>query len=296
VRLFDPVGGDSLAGPAEGTDSTEAAPSGPLRRVVLLVAYDGTAFHGMAAQPGQRTVEGDIAGVLARMAGHPVRIVCAGRTDTGVHASGQVLHVDLDAVFVEGALRRTGDLAPLATSLTRQIGPACAVLAADLAPEGFDARHAAVSRRYRYRLLPGPSPDPLRRSLVWHTGRRLDLPPMRLAADALLGEHDFSGFCRRPEGHEGPLNRRVLDASLAPYCDELHFFIEANAFCHRMVRSVVGALVSVGEGRLTAADVVGILRTADRGRASRTAPPGGLCLLEVRYPDELVPGGVLRAA
>jgi tRNA pseudouridine38-40 synthase len=291
VRLFDLSGGDGVAGTSESGDAIEAAQHGPLRRVMLLVAYDGAAFHGVAAQPGQATVAGVLESALARMAGHPVRIVCAGRTDAGVHALGQVLHADLDGAFVDGFVEPMEDLA---RSLSAQAGPACAVNGVWVAPEGFDARHSAVSRRYRYRLLPGSVEDPLRRGVVWQTGSPLDLRPMRLAADAVLGEHDFSAFCKRPPGHSGPLPRRVLAASLHPCGDELGFLIEANAFCHHMVRSIVGALVSVGEGRLTPADVVEILRSGDRARGSRKAPPGGLCLMEVRYPEDLVPGGVLR--
>lgn len=304
MRLFDLSSGDGVAGTGEAGDAIEAAQHGPLRRVMLLVAYDGTSFHGVAAQPGQRTVAGELAAALARMAGHPLRIVCAGRTDTGVHATGQVLHADLDAAFVDDWAERSApkggaasaDLAMLAGSLNKQVGPACAVLAARVAPDGFDARHSAVARRYRYRILTGASPDPLRRNLVWHVATPLDLPPMRLAADALLGEHDFSAFCRRPDGHSGPLNRRVLSTRVAAgrAHGELDFSIEANAFCQRMVRSIVGALASVGEGRMTPADVVEILRTADRARGSRLAPAHGLCLETVRYPPELVPGGVFE--
>lgn len=264
---------------------------------MLLVAYDGSSFHGFAAQPGRRTVGGALVEALTLMTGHPVAITCAGRTDTGVHAAGQVVHSDLDAVFAEGTVGR------LARSLTRQLGPAIAVLDAALAPQAFDARHSALSRRYRYDVLTGPSPDPLLRHRAWHVPGHLELPAMRMSADALLGSHDFSGFCRKPPDPGRSLVRAVREASWHPGIGEggrvLRFEIEANAFCHRMVRSIVGTLVSVGEGRLTCADVVDILRSGDRAAGGRTAPPEGLTLELVRYPSELVPGqppdGVWRA-
>jgi len=271
---------------------------------MLLVAYDGSGFHGFAVQPGHRTVGGVLGETLSLMAGHPVALTCAGRTDTGVHALGQVVHADLDAVFVEGVVPHgvdeaaeaaEGDVARLARSLTRQLGPHVAVLDARRAPESFDARFSAVARRYRYDVLTGSWPDPLLRGRVWHVAGELDVAAMRIAADSLLGEHDFAAFCRRPPGDEGPLVRRVRDVSLRCGLGEgarlLRFEIEANAFCHRMVRSIVGMLVSVGESRFTAADLLAVLRSGDRQRGgSRLAPPDGLALSLVRYPPELVPG------
>ncbi len=265
---------------------------GPLCRVRLLVAYDGGAFRGFAYQPEQPTVAGRLMEALERVVGHPVTLTCAGRTDAGVHAAGQVVHVDVD----ESRLGLLEDAGRVARSLTHQVGPEVAVLDVRVAEAGFDARRSALARRYRYLVLTTPGPDPLLRHLTWHVPGELDLPAMRLAADVLLGEHDFSAFCRRaPDG--GSSVRRVTESVIGHDTDErlLRYEIEANAFCHQMVRSIVGALVSVGEGRLTAAGVLELLRAGDRSRGSRLAPPEGLCLELVRYPPELVEGGVWMA-
>ncbi len=298
-RLFA-LGPDGVPGEPEAPpESTEAAPHGPLRRVVLLVAYDGTLFHGFAAQrqPEVETVAGALARALGRVVGGEVALTCAGRTDKGVHASGQVVHADLPAEAVEGLVARSGgpELVGLARSLTAQCGPGIVVARALVAPPGFDARHSACARRYRYDLLRSAAPDPLARLTTWHVPGELDLAAMRIATDGLLGEHDFSAFCRRPPGAEGPLTRRVVDASWSPREDGrlLSFEIEANAFCHQMVRSIVGNLVEVGQGRRTAADVVALLRSRSRAGSAAPAPPGGLRLVLVRYPEELVEGGVL---
>jgi tRNA pseudouridine38-40 synthase len=265
---------------------------------MLLVAYDGTSFHGFAPQGGQRTVAGLLGAALGAMAGRDVPLTCAGRTDAGVHASAQVVHADLDeAVVRKGAKRQPGPgtvLERLGRSLSRQLGPAVAVLEARVAPEGFDARHSAIARRYRYSLLRTPWPDPLLQHCSWHVPGPLDLAAMRVGADAFLGEHDFSAFCRLPPGESPPVIRRVLsvDWSQAP-CDERvwRFEIEANAFCHQMVRSIVGTLVGVGQGRIPAGEMLATIRGGDRSRAGQPAPPQGLCLVAVRYPESLVPGG-----
>ncbi|MGH9292488.1 MAG: tRNA pseudouridine(38-40) synthase TruA [Acidimicrobiales bacterium] len=278
-------------------------------RVMLLVAYDGSGFCGFAPQPERRTVGGVLAGTLAEMSGHAVALTCAGRTDAGVHAEGQVVHADLflesgaptrQRLAGEGA--RGARAARLARQLTAQLGPEIAVLESRLAPIGFDARRSALSRRYRYDILTGAGADPLRSRLSWHVPGHLDLPAMRTAADALVGVHDFSAFCKQPP--RGSMTRRVVDAvfrgGLGDDGRVLRFEIEANAFCHHMVRSLVGTLVAVGAGRTTAAALLGLLRTGDRraaARSSKPAPPQGLVLSEVRYPKELVgsPEGIWRS-
>lgn len=265
---------------------------------MLLVAYDGTFFHGFTAQPRQRTVAGALGAGLASLAGHEVQLTCAGRTDTGVHAAGQVVHADLDEESLRrlagGELRAGMVLERLSRSLSRQAGGAIEVIEARLAPEGFDARHSARARHYRYTLLRTPWADPLLRHSSWHVPGELDLAAMRIGADALLGERDYSAFCRQPPGESGPIVRRVLSARWVPEAadDRLWIFeIEATAFCHQMVRSMVGALVAVGQGRIRAGDLLTILRGADRSKSGQPAPARGLCLIRVRYPDELVPGG-----
>ncbi len=265
---------------------------------MLLVAYDGTSFHGFAAQRGQRTVAGSLAVALGSMAGHEVSLTCAGRTDAGVHASAQVVHADLDETIVTkwaaGEPEPGMVLERLGRSLSRQLGPAVAVIEARVAPEGFDARHSAVARRYRYSLLRTSWPDPLLHHSSWHVPGTLDLAAMRIAADALLGEHDFSAFCRLPQGGSAPIIRRVLSTSWSssPGDDRMWAFqIEANAFCHQMVRSIVGTLVAVGRGRIPAGELLAIVRSGDRSRSGEPAPSRGLCLVGVRYPERLVPGG-----
>lgn len=267
---------------------------------MLLVAYDGGPFHGFAPQadPAVPTIGGLLKETLTRMVSEEVSLTCAGRTDTGVHAEGQVVHVDLPAGPVDRWLAKeedpeAGELVRLAESLTAQCGPAVAVWRARLAPDGFDARHSALARRYRYLLWRSRMVHPLWRPRSWHVPGELDLGAMRIGADSLLGEHDFAAFCRRPPGQEGPINRRVLDVAWKSSGHELSFEIEANAFCHHMVRSIVGSLVAVGRGRLTAAQLYELLRSGERSGAAEPAPPEGLVLELVRYPDGLLPGGVL---
>jgi tRNA pseudouridine38-40 synthase len=253
--------------------------------VRLTVAYEGTGFHGFAAQPGQTTVGGTLSGAIEKVIGHQVSLTCAGRTDAGVHARGQVVHADLAPV--RGRL----DLDALVRSCNAMLAPAIVVRDARVAPPGFDARHSAVSRHYRYSVLNGPTPDPFLAATAWHVEDPLDLRAMEQATDPLLGEHDFSTFCRRaPDG--GSLVRRVHDArwtrgdSGLGEGDLLRFEIEAGAFCHQMVRSVVGTLVEVGRGRKRAGDLAWILRSCDRALAASPAPPHGLCLWAVAYPDD----------
>jgi tRNA pseudouridine38-40 synthase len=243
----------------------------------MIVAYDGRGFHGFAPNPGVRTVAGELAEALERGLRHPVELTGAGRTDAGVHARGQV--VSFDAV-AEGL-----DLDRLQRSLNKMLGPEIAVVDAAIAENGFDARHSARSRRYRYTILNTPWPDPFWAGRAWHVERPLDVELLRLGADALIGDHDFASFCRAPDGDVSvSLVRRVIDARWDDRGDGLlHFWIEATAFCHQMVRSVVGTLVDVGSGRKRAGDVLGILAARDRQAAGPVAPPDGLCLWSVHY-------------
>jgi len=280
VTLFDP--GPAAPAAGTGTGSAEAAPPAPpatTTRLRLVVAYDGAGFRGFAAQPGQRTVAGELAAAIATVVGHAVEVVCAGRTDAGVHAWGQVVSLDVSA---------EADLDRLQRGLNKMLNPAIAVRAAAWAPDGFDARRSALSRRYRYRLSCAPWPDPLNASITWHVGQPLDLRGMQAAADVLLGEHDFASFCHAVRGRPGPLVRRVLRADWSgPEVagpDIMWFDIEANAFCHQMVRSVVGTLVEVGAGRRKAGDLMAVLAARRRAAAGPIAPPHGLCLVEVVYP------------
>jgi tRNA pseudouridine38-40 synthase len=247
----------------------------------MVVAYDGTGFHGFAANAGVPTVAGALRDAIERVLGEPVVLTGAGRTDAGVHALGQVVSFDLTVADV--------DLARLTRSVNGLCGPAIAVRATDVAPDGFDARFSALWRRYRYTILNRPGPDPFLASTAWHVTTPLDLGLMRLGVDPLVGEHDFTSFCRArvaDDGTPAPLVRRVLDAGWNDAGDGvLRFEIRAVAFCHQMVRSIVGTLVDVGSGRKVAGDVLGILRARDRAATGQLAPPHGLCLWEVGYPD-----------
>jgi len=295
VSLFDPdpepdaavSGADRHPGGA-APGSGPPAPAGPLVRLRLLVAYDGRGFHGFAAQPGQRTVAGVLGAAVERVVRHPVELVCAGRTDAGVHAWGQVVHVDVVAATGD-AQAPAVEPAALQRACNRLLAPT--VVVREAAPEApaFDARRSALSRRYRYTIVNRALPDPFLAATAWHVAEALDLRSMQLACDALLGEHDFAAFCRRPQGAgaEDPLVRRVLDASWRETGDGvLRFEIEASSFCQHMVRSIVGTHVDVGLGRKRAGDMSWIIRGRDRALAGAPAPAHGLCLWEVRYPQD----------
>lgn len=277
-------GGAGLGVPwlGEGPARPADAP-GDLVRVRLTVAYDGTDFHGFAAQPGTsvRTVGGTLADAIGRVLHHPVVLTCAGRTDAGVHGWGQVVSFDAPAAGL--------DLDRLTHGVNGLCGPDIAVREAEVAAPDFDARFSARARVYRYTIVNRPGPDPFLARTAWHVATPLDLRAMTLACDAFIGEHDFASFCRRPkpsgpDAVEASLVRRVRSARWVDEGDGiLRFWIEANAFCHQMVRSVTGTLVEVGQGRRRAGEMLGVLRARDRHAAGQLAPPRGLCLWEVRY-------------
>lgn len=258
---------------------TPAVPAGPLVRVRMTVAYDGAGFHGFAPNEGVATVGGTLRDALTKVLRQPVDITCAGRTDTGVHAWGQVVSFDAPAERFEPVM--------LQRSLNRLCGPAIVVREVERVAADFDARRSAVGRTYRYVVLNRPVPDPFLAATSWHVDEPLDLDLLRLGCDPLVGEHDFSAFCRRPkhrDGHEVSLVRNVHSAGWTDLGDGVvRFEISANAFCHQMVRSVVGTLVDVGTGRRRAGELLGIIAGRDRAAASRLAPPQGLCLWSVDY-------------
>ncbi|MGH9129942.1 MAG: tRNA pseudouridine(38-40) synthase TruA [Acidimicrobiales bacterium] len=254
------------------------------RRLRLTVAYDGSGFAGFAAQPGQRTVSGVLAGAIAKVVGEPVALTCAGRTDSGVHAWGQVVHSDVPTILRGGALEPSR----LARSCNSMLGPEVVVREASWAAPGFDARRSALSRAYRYQILCGPAADPALAGLAWHLADALDVAAMHTATEAILGEHDFSAFCRRPPDG-GSLVRRVLAAGWSSSEVRagvlVRFDVEASSFCHQMVRSLVGTLIEVGRRRRPAGAMAQVLRGRDRAAAASPAPPQGLCLWAVRYPE-----------
>jgi tRNA pseudouridine38-40 synthase len=252
----------------------------------MVVAYDGTEFRGFALQPGLPTVAGAICIALERSLRHTVELTCAGRTDAGVHAWGQV-------VSFEG--RADADLAALQRSLNRALRPSIVVRDLSVAAEGFDARRWATGRTYWYTVRNDVVADPFLARTSWHVPEPLDLAAMRLACDPLIGEHDFSSFCRRPPVQDPSLTRIVRDARWVDLGESLlRFEIEASAFCHQMVRSLVGTLVDVGLGRRRAGDMAFILRSRSRQAAGQLAPPHGLCLREVSYDGNAQPTGSTR--
>ena len=257
------------------------APPGPSVRVRLRVAYDGRRFHGFAPQAGGvRTVAGVLASAMARILRLPAppTLTCAGRTDAGVHALDQWVHVDLSESV-------SADLDGLQRRLVKVLGPEVVVSSVGIAPEGWDARRSALARTYRYTVLAAPVPDPLCAGFVWWHPKPLDRRSMDLACDAVVGEHDFASFCRR-QG-DATLVRRVTAAGWTePGDGTLVFEITANAFCQQMVRSIVGTLVEVGSGRRRAGEMLSIVNAHDRAAAGGLAPPEGLVLWTVTYPPD----------
>jgi len=260
-------------------------------RLRIDLAYDGAGFHGWARQDGLRTVQGDLEAAfdtVLRTSG--TRLTVAGRTDTGVHARGQVAHVDLEPDTFAGALGRDGD--PAEAALRRRLngvlGADVRVRAVSPAPDGFDARFGAVWRRYCYRIADDPAVvDPLSRGQVLAWPRPLELDRMNRAAALLVGEHDFASFCKKREG--ATTIRSLLDLSWDRVGGVAEATVRADAFCHNMVRSLVGCLVAVGEGRREPEWAAEVLAAGQRDPAVTVVQPHGLTLEEVGYPpdDEL---------
>jgi tRNA pseudouridine38-40 synthase len=245
----------------------------------LDVAYDGTQFSGWAAQPGRRTVAGVLAGALECLFGPVEGLTVAGRTDAGVHATGQVCHVDVEPTAWERlgptAVRRLAGLLP----------PDVRVPSVAPAPPGFDARFSALWRRYEYRVVDRPwGADPLRRhdTLAWP--RPLALPALSAAAAGLVGEHDFAAYCRRKQ--HGTTVRRVQ--TLVWRRDEdgvLVATVQADAFCQAMVRSLVGAMLAAGDGRRPPEWPGSLLQRRERANEVTVVAPHGLTLVAVGYPE-----------
>lgn len=275
----------------EATPDRPGVPDAPeTLRIRLDLAYDGTDFSGWALQPDRRTVEGVLGEglVIVLRPADPLRLTVAGRTDAGVHARGQVVHVDVDPAGW-AALPGRSDRAPGEALVTRLAGvlPTDVVVrrAAPAAP-GFDARFAALERRYVYRLAdPGAVRDPLRRhdTVAWR--KPLDVEAMDAASRALVGLRDFAAFCKQREG--ATTVRTLLEFSWRRLDDGvLAATVRADAFCHSMVRSLVGAVVPVGEGRRPVAWPAGLVARGGRASEVHVMPPHGLSLEEVRYPDD----------
>ena len=235
----------------------------------LVLAYDGTAFRGWARQPGKRTVQGVLERALERMLGEAPRLSVAGRTDAGVHARAQV-------VSLEGE-----DPERLQRGLNGMLAPEIVVRRATRARDGFDARRSARARVYRYRVSLAPWPDPFSARYVWHRPAPVGLMRMRRAARLLEGEHDFASFCRA--AREGGTVRRLERVVVRREGDLLELGVRGNAFCRQLVRSLVGTLLEVGEGKMDAGSMTEVLEARSRGAAGHLAPPHGLTLEQVLY-------------
>jgi tRNA pseudouridine38-40 synthase len=253
--------------------------AGHAGRFRLELAYDGAPFAGWAAQPGLRTVQGEVEAALERiLSGRPVRLTAAGRTDAGVHARAQVASFDLDEAPPNGLAERLNAVLP------REI----VVLEAGPAPEGFDARRWARSRTYRYRVLASRVRDPFEegRALWWP--HRLDRDALGACADAVVGLHDFTAFTPTQTEHVR-FERNVIAARWEPEQaargDMLAFLIEADSFMRNMVRVMVGTMLEVARGRRSVESFGGLLDGAPRGQAGETAPAHGLYLERVTFGD-----------
>ena len=247
-------------------------------RLRIDLGYDGSGFHGWARQPGLRTVQGELERALDLAfhgPGHEVTV--AGRTDTGVHARGQVAHVDADDEVDPDRLLR---------QLNGILDADVRVRAVTTAPDGFDARFSAVWRRYAYRIADRVDlVDPLTRGWVLRWGRPLDETAMNAASEGLLGEHDFASFCKKREG--ATTVRALLHLGWARDAGGLLVAtVRADAFCHHMVRSLVGCLLAVGEGRREPAWAAEVLSREARDPAVTVVPAHGLVLEEVGYPSD----------
>lgn len=271
---------------AEPHHGPAVEPDGGSVRLRLDLAYDGTDFKGWAVQPGLRTVAGVVGDALATvLRTDPDRVMrtlaVAGRTDAGVHAAGQVAHLDVG----RGVLARAGGPVGVTRRLRGMLAPDVRVASVIEAPDGFEARFSALRRHYRYRVCDHPAgPDPVRRRDTLAHPRALDLAAMNAASEQLVGLRDFAAFCRRREG--ATTTRTLLVYRWSREDDgTVVATVSADAFCHSMVRSVVGAVLPVGDGRLGTGWPREVLRGGRRDARVTVAAAHGLTLLAVDYPD-----------
>lgn len=244
-------------------------------RIALGIEYDGRRFHGWQTQAGARNVQDSLELALSRVADHPVRVHCAGRTDTGVHATGQVVHFETSAAREPHAWVLGGN-----ANLPDDVS----IRWASVQPDDFHARFSARARAYRYVILNRRSRPAVLSGLVsWHH-RALDVERMREGAVHLLGEHDFSAFRAAGCQAKSPV-REIERITLSRSGDFIYLDVEANAFLHHMVRNIAGVLMSVGRAEADPDWVRRVLAGRDRSRGGITAPPHGLYLVAVRYPE-----------
>ena len=251
----------------------------PVRRLALLIEYEGTAYRGSQYQKNAPTIQASLERALSSLTGEPIRVALAGRTDTGVHARGQV------ASFLTGS-RHSAET--FVRGLNALLPGDISIRAAAEVPLGFDPRRQAQSRWYRYTIHTGRERPALLRYLVWHVGQLLDVTAMAAAAGALPGRHDFAAFTPPSKARRRWTERVVMAAHVNCWGKGLACFdIEANAFLPHMVRRLVAALVEVSLGKRTAAEFEALLHEARPGAVRSLAPARGLCLMKVRYESGL---------
>lgn len=245
--------------------------------VVLMIEYDGTAYHGSQWQANAPTIQGEMEKALQQLTGEKIRIKAAGRTDAGVHARGQVVGFATASELPLGAFR---------DGLNHYLPRDIAVTVAYRAPDGFDVRRRAVSREYRYTILNTPARSPLRDAYSWRVAGELDIAAMKRACQHLVGRHNFASFVASAAAVRGQrTEREVFEAEITRDGDMIYFDIVANAFLPHQVRNTVGALVKVGQGAITPDEFGAMVAAAQPGRAGPTAPAAGLCLMRVNYPS-----------
>ena len=239
----------------------------------LTIEYDGTGYHGWQVQPGMSTIQGVLEHAMERIIGTHVHVKGAGRTDAGVHATGQVASLRADFRYPPDILRR---------ALTSLLPPDIVVTRVEGAPDGFDAQRWAQWKRYRYTLLTRPYPSALERRYTLFVPYPLKSDAMAEAASLLIGEHDFSSFQAARSSADHAV-RQVFRATFRQEDDYLFFEIAADGFLRHMIRIIMGTLLDVGRGKLGPRDLKAILEARDRNRASKTVSPHALCLMEVGY-------------
>jgi tRNA pseudouridine38-40 synthase len=247
-------------------------------RYRLVVEYDGRPYRGFQAQAELPSVQASIERAVLGFSGETIRLAAAGRTDTGVHATGQVVHIDLTKPWRPQVVR---------DALNAHLVPEpIAIVQADIVEEGWHARFSATERRYLYRILNRLAPPALDQGFVWHVKKPLDAEAMQEAAQSLVGHHDFTTFRDAQCQSKSPI--KTLDlARVTRVGDEVRLEFAARSFLHRQVRSMTGAIAEVGVGRWTAEDLAAALEAKDRKACGQVAPADGLCLVGVRYDGEV---------
>jgi tRNA pseudouridine38-40 synthase len=245
-------------------------------RIILIIEYNGTAYHGSQSQVNAPTVQGEIEKALKKLTGERIRIKIASRTDAGVHALGQVAGFDTRAnlplkSFIDG--------------LNHYLPGDIAVKEALKAEADFDVRRRAVSREYRYCIYNSPTRSPIKQEFSWRVGGRLDIAAMNRACGALIGRHDFASFvASEATARQKRTVRDIFNAAITQDGEMVYFDITANSFLPHQVRNMIGSLIKVGQDKMTAEEFKNMVESRTPGLAGPTAPAGGLCLVRVNYP------------